>query len=78
MTKDIKKQIGKDITKDTEKILTQFSSNFEVIDDNFVKLKQRIDVLESNLKQAITEAKDAQILGNYNIVNQLENMQIQA
>ena len=49
MNKEIKESIGGAISEDTEKLLNQFNSNFESIENNFNALKERIDELESKL-----------------------------
>ena len=49
MNIDIKESIGGAIQDDTEKLLNQFNSNFETIENNFNMLKERIDELESKL-----------------------------
>ena len=43
MTLDIKGAIGGAITEDTEKLINQFNSNFEIIESKFSKLNERIE-----------------------------------
>jgi ABC-type Zn2+ transport system substrate-binding protein/surface adhesin len=61
MTRDIKVNIGKSISQETENLLNQFSGNFEALDSNFNSLRQRIDELETKLLEKVAEAKDAQL-----------------
>ncbi len=61
MTVEIKDSIGGAITEDTEKLLIQFNSNFEAIENNFNSLKTSIEELQNKLVQTVAEAKDAQI-----------------
>ena len=39
MIREIKANIGNDITQETDKLLSQFSDNFETLDNNFNSLK---------------------------------------
>ena len=39
MIREIKANIGNDITQETDKLLSQFSDNFETLDSNFNSLK---------------------------------------
>jgi hypothetical protein len=43
MTLEIKGAIGGAITKDTEKLINQFNSNFEAIESNFTKLRESLE-----------------------------------
>ena len=43
MTKEIKGSIGDAINDDTEKLINQFNSNFETIDNNFNKLRESLE-----------------------------------
>ena len=43
MKKEIKGSIGDAITDDTEKLINQFNSNFETIDNNFNKLRESLE-----------------------------------
>ena len=61
MAVEIKDSIGGAITEDTEKLLIQFNSNFEAIENNFNSLKTSIEELQNKLVQTVAEAKDAQI-----------------
>ena len=53
MTVEIKDSIGGAITEDTEKLLIQFNSNFEAIENNFNSLKTSIEELQNKLVQTV-------------------------